>query len=76
MEDCDLKTFVFEHIYAKNCGNCVGTNANPNEVKAGYMNPTDCGCWPLRVYTPDGEALEYTKQLIEFRMNCILENPK
>ena len=76
MENCELKTFAFEHIYAKACGNCIATNANPNEIKAGYMNPTDCGCWPLRVYNPAGEALEYTKQLIESKMKCILENPK
>ena len=76
MEDCELKTFIFEHIYARNCGNCIYTNGNPNEIKAGYMNPTDCGCWPLRIYNPEGKTLEYTKQLIEFRMKCILENPK
>ena len=76
MEDCELKTFIFEHIYAKACGNCIGTNANPNEQKAGYMNPTECSCNPLRIYNPEGEAQEFTKRLIEFRMNCVLENPK
>lgn len=76
MEDCELKSFVFEHIYAKCCGNCIATNGTPNEIKAGYMNPTDCGCWPLRIYNPDGNALEYTKQLIEFRMECILADKK
>ena len=76
MDDCDLKTFIFEHIYARNCGNCICTNPNPNDIKAGYMNPTGCGCWPLRVYNPTGEALEKTKRLIELRMNYFLEEGK
>ena len=81
MEDCELKTFIFDHIYARNCGHCFCTwhgkeKAELNEQKAGYMNPTGCGCWPLRVYSPTGEALELTKRLIEFRMNCILEENK
>ena len=76
MEDSDLKTFIFDNIYARNCGNCICTSIDPNEEKAGYMNPTGCGCWPLRVYNPAGETLENTKRLIEFRMNCILEDGK
>jgi len=69
MDDCDLKTFIFDNIYVRECGNCQWTqNAN----KAGYMNPTDCGCWPLRIFNPDGEAMEKTKQLIQYRQNCIL----
>ena len=78
MEDCDLKSFIFDNMYARNCGHCfcswhIKGNAEVNEQKAGYMNPASCGCWPLRVYNPNGEALEFTKRLIEFRMNCILE---
>ena len=75
MNECDLKTFIFEHIYAKTCGNCF-TSGNMNAQKAGYMNPTDCGCYPLRIFNPDGKVLEYTKQLIEYRKNCIFENTK
>ena len=75
MDECDLKTIIFEHIYAKTCGNCF-TSGNKNAQKAGYMNPTDCGCYPLRIFNPDGEALEYTKQLIEYRKICILEDSK
>ena len=81
MEDIDLKSFIFEHIYARNCGNCFCTwhlkgLSELNEQKAGYMKPADCGCWPLRIYNPAGEALEFTKRLIEFRMKCILEDSK
>ena len=70
MEEDDLKTFIFDNIYAKTCGDCQW---NPDAQKAGYMNPTDCGCWPLRIFNPDGEALEYTKRLIEYRKDRILE---
>ena len=78
MDDCDLKSFVFDHIYARGCGRCFCTwdingKASLNEEKAGYMNPTQCGCWPLRIYNPNGESLELTKQLIEFWMERILE---
>jgi len=78
MKDCDLKSFIFDNMYTRNCGHCFGTwkikgNKEVNELKAGYMNPASCGCWPLRVYNPSGETLELTKRLIEFRMNCILE---
>ena len=74
MEDSPLKTFVFDNIYARNCGNCLLTNAIPNEQKAGYMNPTGCGCFPLRIFNADSEALEYTQQLVSFRMKCIVES--
>lgn len=79
MEDCDLKSFIFDHIYARNCGHCFCTwhlkgKTNLNEQKSGYMNPTGCECWPLRVYNPTGETLELTKRLIECRMNCILDD--
>jgi len=79
MQDGDLKAFIFDNIYANNCGHCFcswhmkGKN-EMDEQKAGYMNPTDCRCWPLRVYNPAGEALELTKRLIEFRMKCIMED--
>ena len=73
MEEGDLKTFVFENIYSRTCGDCQW---NPDAQKSGYMNPTDCGCWPLRIFNPDGEALEYTKRLIEYRKNCISEDTK
>jgi hypothetical protein len=83
MEDSDLKSFIFDHIYAKTCGHCFCTcradqngQTNLNEQKAGYMNPTGCSCWPLRIYNPTGEALDNTKRLIEYRMNCILEDSK
>jgi len=72
MEDCDLKTFIFDNIYAKTCGNCICYN-NMNARKAGYMKPTKCGCYPLRIFNPDNEILVYTKQLIEYKINCILE---
>jgi len=71
MEDCDLKRFIFEHIYVRECGNCQW---NQNATKAGYMNPTDCGCWPLRIFNAAGDVLEQTKRLIEYRKNCILED--
>ncbi|MCL2547369.1 MAG: hypothetical protein FWE06_09370 [Oscillospiraceae bacterium] len=70
MEEGDLKSFAFDHIYAKTCGDCQW---NPSAQKAGYMNPTGCGCWPLRIFNPDGEVLEYTKQLIEYMKNCVIE---
>jgi len=70
MEDCDMKRFVFDHIYVRACGDCQW---NQNTAKAGYMNPTTCGCWPLRIFNADGEVLENTKRLIEFRKMCILE---
>jgi len=78
MEDCELKFFVFDHIYARSCGRCFCTwhikgIASLNEEKAGYMNPTQCGCWPLRIYNPNGESLELTKRLIEFWMERVLE---
>ena len=78
MEECDLKSFIFDHIYARNCGHCfcsfhIRGLKKLNEQKAGYMNPAGCGCWPLRIYNPAGEALELTKRLIEYRKNCILE---
>ncbi len=79
MEDCELKTFVFEHIYAKACGrkNCFAApHADPGALQAGYANPARCGCWPLRVYNPDGEKLERTKQLIEYRMKCLSEQAR
>ena len=78
MEDCALKTFIFEHIYARDCEkkNCFAAYADPNALTAGYINPARCGCWPLRIYNPDGEALEYTKRLIEYREKCILESSK
>jgi len=81
MDDCDLKSFIFDHIYARNCGHCFCTwhgkvKSELNEQKAGDMNSTGCGCWPLRVYNPTGEALDNTKRLIEFRMKCILEDCK
>ena len=81
MEECDLKSFIFDHIYARNCGHCfcswhMKEPAELNEQKAGYMNPAACGCWPLRIYNPTGAALDKTKRLIEFRMQCISENPK
>jgi len=81
MEDCELKSFLFDHIYAKNCGYCIcgwhlKEKASLNEQKAGYMNPTECGCYPLRIYSPTGEALEFTKRLIELRMKYILEDSK
>jgi len=66
MEDCNLKRFIFENIYARTCGNCI-CSADMNAQKAGYMNPTDCGCYPLRIFNPDGDALEHTKQLIEYK---------
>ena len=69
MEDSDLKTFIFDNMYARNCGDCQW---NPGSPKSGYMNPTSCGCWPLRVFNADGEVLEKTKQLIEYRQVCIL----
>jgi len=72
MDECDLKSFAFEHIYA-NCGIIKSCQWNEEYPKAGYMNPTNCGCWPLRIFNPDGEALELTKQLIEFRKNHIIE---
>ena len=69
------------HIYARNCGHCFCTFhlkglKKLNEQKAGYMNPTGCRCWPLRIYNPAGEALDQTKRLVERRMNYILEEPK
>ena len=73
MEDSDVKSFIFEHIYVRECGNCQW---NQNATKAGYMNSTDCGCWPLRIFNADGDVLEQTKQLIEYRKNCILEDLK
>ena len=42
-----------------------------DERKAGYMNPADCFCWPLRVYNPAGEALALTKRLIELRIGYL-----
>lgn len=75
MEDCDLKTFVFDNIYVAGCGNGKCTNTSPDAQKAGYMNPTGC-CYPLRIYNPSGETLEHTKQLILFRKNYILEITK
>lgn len=75
MEECDLKTFIFDNIYAKTCGGDT-CQSNPNAQKAGYMNPTDCGCYPLRIFNPNEEKLEYTKQLIKYRKNCILEDSK
>jgi len=71
MEDGELKTFIFGNIYARTCGDC---QSNPNAQKAGYMKPTDCGCWPLRIFNADGEVLEKTKQLIEYRKNWISED--
>jgi len=83
MDECELKTFAFEHIYAKSCGSCFVTcragadgQTNLSERKAGYMNPTGCGCWPLRVYNPEGESLELTKKLLEFWMKCVLDDKK
>ena len=81
MEDGDLKSFIFDHLYARRCGKCFCSwhmkgISDMDEQKAGYMNPTECGCWPLRVYNPTGEALKLTKRLIEFRMQCILEDSK
>ena len=73
MEDCELKTFIFDNIYARTCGECQW---NPNAQKAGYMNLTECGCWPLRIFNADGQVLEHTKQLIEYRKNCILQDSK
>jgi hypothetical protein len=73
MDDCDLKTFIFDNIYARTCGDCQW---NPAAQKAGYMNPTGCGCWPLRIFNANGEVLEKTKRLIEYRKNCILEDSK
>jgi len=72
MEDCNLKMFIFDNIYAKTCGDCI-CSGNMNAQKAGYMNSTGCGCYPMRIFNPDGGALEYTKQLIEYKKNCILE---
>ena len=79
IEDCVLKSFIFDNTYARNCGHCfcswtIKGNKEVNELKAGYMNPASCGCWPLRVYNPAGETLELTKRLIEFRMKCILDD--
>jgi hypothetical protein len=71
MEDGDLKNFIFDNIYSRNCGDCQW---NPEAQKAGYMKPTDCGCWPLRIFNADGDVLENTKRLIEYRKNCILED--
>jgi len=73
MDDGDLKTFIFDNIYARNCGNCQW---DPGSPKAGYMQPTGCGCWPLRIFNAGGEVLENTKKLVEFRMKCILEDIK
>ena len=76
MADSDFKTFIFENIYARNCGSCTVSSKRPDEKKAGYMTPTDCWCWPFRIFNPEGEALEYVKKLIEYRKNCILEEMK
>ena len=73
MEDGDLKSFIFDNIYARECGDCQW---NQNAAKVKYMEPTTCGCWPLRIFNAGGEVLENTKRLIEFRMNCILEDLK
>ena len=73
MEEGDLKSFIFDNIYIRECGNCQW---NQNAAKVEYMQPTTCGCWPLRIFNPDGEVLENTKRLVEFRKNCILEEIK
>ncbi|MCL2815366.1 MAG: hypothetical protein FWD23_12265 [Oscillospiraceae bacterium] len=71
MEEGELKKFIFDNIYARTCGDCQW---NPGAQKAGYMNPTGCGCWPLRIFNADGEVLENTKRLIEYRKNCLEES--
>ena len=81
MEDSGLKTFIYDNLYAKNCGRCFCTwhgkeKAELDERKTGYMSPAGCGCWPLRVYNPAGETLELTKRLVEFRMDCISDDIK
>ena len=73
MKEGELKSFIFENVYVRECGNCQWT---PGATKAGYMKSTDCGCWPLRIFNPDGEVLEYTKKLVEYRKNCILEDSR
>ena len=68
MEEGDLKSFIFDNIYIRECGNCQWTLT---ATKVDYMQPTTCGCWPLRIFNADGEVLENTKRLIEYRMKCI-----
>jgi len=70
MEEYDLKSFVFNHIYAKQCGNCQW---NPNTEKVGYMVPTGCGCWPMRIFNAEGKTLDNMKKLIEFNKYCIIK---
>ncbi|MCL2371917.1 MAG: hypothetical protein FWC78_00755 [Defluviitaleaceae bacterium] len=71
MKNDDLKNFVCSYICAKTCidGTC---DEHPNMPKTDFNAPNVCTCWPLRIYDPDKEALEYTKQLIAFSKKYIL----
>ena len=75
MEDCDLKTFIFDNIYAKDCENCWLKHQSGLK-KIGEMNPNACTCYPMRIFNPDEERMEYSKQLIKYIMNWILEESK
>ena len=63
MKDSDLHKFVFNNIYPKTCleGKC---GEGPDMPITDYNKSSVCGCWPLRIFNPDEEALEYTKRLI------------
>ena len=74
MEECELKSFVFDHIYTKQCGHHDGCQWNPNAEKVEYMVPTECGCWPMRIFDAEGETLENMKKLIEYNKDCIQKN--
>ena len=76
MEECDLKSFVFDNLYARDCEKCRIKRSIIDMPKAGVTNQNICACWPLRVFNPDGEVMEQTKRLIEYRMKCILEASK
>ena len=71
MEDCDFKTFIFDHIYVRACEDTENCFWNPDAPKAGHMNPTTCHCWPLRIHNPYGEKMKLTKQMVEYRVDCI-----
>ena len=72
MDDCDLKTFIFDNIYAKDCENCWLKHQSGLK-KIGEMNPNACTCYPMRIFNPDEERMEYSKQLMKSRSPCVLE---
>lgn len=73
MEEGGLKTFVFDNIYARTCKGGACHAADPNPLKAGYMKPTACKCWPLSVYNPVGDRLERAKELVKYDMEYLIK---